>query len=338
MKALVKNWLAAALAAVLALPSVAQEYTYSLPSTTLMLEVEAVRTTVFAGPYCGFAQELLGLTVPQEDAVETRVTALTLTSALEADPSARYTVVLKEGEEALLHLSTQGLVAFGSPETAAVASWRFAPPATVDFSGYGLTSTTTTRKETTYRTVQTDTSLTRIPVQQEVKVQKSIRQRAEEAAKIILDVRRERFNISTGNTDAVFSGEALGAALAELSRIEKEYLTLFAGTSCSEPLKACYEATPAISSSSSRYPVFRLSDEEGLLPASARDGRLWYLELVMSSDAEEADEDAPRKGRYIRYREPAICTVRVTDGQDPVLVTRVPICQLGRTCFWPLNK
>lgn len=332
----IKFSLAAVMLAALALPLGAQEYTYSLPSTTLMVEVEAVRTTVFAGPYCGFAQELLGLSVPQEDAVETHVTALTLTSSLEADPSARYTVSLKAGEEALLALSAQGLVAFGPSGEPASASWRFAPPAGVDFSGLGLTSSTTTRTETTYRTVVSDTTVTRIPVQQEVKVQKTTRQKAEEAARMILDVRRERFNISTGNTDAVFSGEALGSALEELSRIEKEYLTLFAGTVVSETLHRQYEATPAISFRSPRYPLFRLSDEEGLLPTSALDGELWYLELEMASGSRE-NEDEPRKGRFIRYREPAVCTVRITDGSQPVLVTRVPVYQLGRICNWPLK-
>lgn len=328
--------LAAVLLAALALPLGAQDYTYSLPSTTLMVEVEAVRTTVFPGPYCGYAQELLGITVPQEHSVETLVTALTLTSAIEADPSARYTVTLKPGEETLLQLSAQGLIAMGSSAAAAAANWRFAPPAGADFSRLGLTAATTTRTETTYRTVITDTTVSRIPVQQEVKVQKTLRQKAEEAAKMILEVRRERVNISTGNTDAVFSGEALGAALAELSRIEKEYMTLFTGTSVQETLHSEYEATPAISYRSPRYPLFRVSDEEGLLQASSKEGELWYLELEMASERQES-EDEPRRGRFIRYREPAVCTVRITDGREPYLVTRVPIYQLGRSCNWPLK-
>lgn len=331
-------WALAAVLGGIALPLGAQEYTYSLPSTTLTLEVEAVRTSFFAGPYCGFAQELLGLTVPQEDAVETRVTALTLTSAQEADPSARYTVSMKGDEQALLALSAQGLVAFGSAPEAEAATWRFSAPASADFSRSGLTAATTVRVETAYRTVRTDSTVTRIPVQQEVAVAKTPQMKAEEAAKMILNVRKERYNISTGNTDAVFSGEALGAALAELSRIEAEYLRLFTGTSVTETLHASYEATPAISARSSRYPIFRVSQRDGLLPVSTPSGELWFLELEMAAGSKEASEDEPRRGRFLRYREPAVCTVRVTDGNKAVLSARVPVYQLGRTCIWPLSK
>ena len=41
--------------------------TYSLPSTVLVFEVEAVRENFYAGPYAAYAEKYLGITVPLED-------------------------------------------------------------------------------------------------------------------------------------------------------------------------------------------------------------------------------------------------------------------------------
>ena len=77
--------------------------------------------------------------------------------------------------------------------------------------------------------VQVDTGFVQMPVTREVMQDKTLEDKAAEAAEIILSVRQERMNIAMGHTDATFSGEALAAALEELSRIEEEYLALFRG-------------------------------------------------------------------------------------------------------------
>ncbi|MBR1705561.1 MAG: DUF4831 family protein [Bacteroidales bacterium] len=318
----------------------AQEVTYSLPSTTLILEVDAVKETFFAGPYAPFAKKYLGLTVRQDDEVRSYVKGVRMAAKVEADPSVRYSVSGKDAEDRFLALSAQGLVAFRQAAEADAVVWRFTPPAAADFSGKGLTSTLTTEVVTTYRDVQTDTSFTRIPVQQSVQVAKSPEKKAQEAAEIILDARKERFNISTGNTDATFSGEALGAALAELSRIEQEYLTLFTGYTVTENQHASYDVTPVPMAKEQRYPAFRLSGQDGLVPEGRFSGDPYYLEFdtVEVPDVEGLAAKSGSKSRVIHYRIPAICVVRLTGGNDQLFQARVPVYQLGRDCTYPLSK
>ena len=311
-----------------------QELTYSLPSTSVAVEVDAVKESFFAGPYTQYARKLLGLEALESDSVISYVSEIRLVPSLEADPAARYTVSSKEAEERCLTLSAQGLVAFQSQEEAENARWRFPAPVSSDFSRKGLVSPIGTETRTTYRMVQTDTAEVRIPVHQEVEVEKSLEQRAREAAKMVLDARRERYNISTGNTDATFSGEALGAALAELNRVEQEYLALFVGYTVRERQHGSYEVVPSVSAKKQQYVAFRLSDEEGLLPAGRTSGVSYYLEF----EPEPQPEATPvGKGKSVRYRVPAICQVRLTDGQSVLLQTRIPVYQLGVECEYSVR-
>ena len=72
--------------------------TYSLPSTVLVLEVEAVRENVYAGPYAAYAEKYLGITVPQEDKQTYCLKSIKMTPLVEPDNSCRYSVNVPKGE------------------------------------------------------------------------------------------------------------------------------------------------------------------------------------------------------------------------------------------------
>ncbi len=181
----------------------------------------------------------------------------------------------------------------------------------------------------------------RVAVQQDVTVEKTLEKRAQEAAEIILRSRREKFNITVGDTDATFSGEALRAALDELSSVEKEYLTLFAGYSVTTTQTAVYEITPDPWAKSQTYTVFRLSGVEGLLPEGSSEGEPYLLifDTVSIPEPEDVPEKVKPATRYVHYRVPAVCDIRLTDGFNTLLKTTAPVYQLGRECTHPIaNK
>ena len=310
----------------------AQETTYSLPTTTFVVEVDAVQEYFYAGPYAAYAQKMLGFSVKDKDAVTTHVTRVSLLPCVEADPSARYTV--EPGLEYLLTISAQGLICFRDTLEAGALTWRFSPIPQRDFSDKGLTNSDILRSETTVELVQVDTGFVRMPVTRKVPDTKSLEEKAAEAAEIILAVRTERMNIAMGQTDATFSGEALEAALKELSRIEEEYLSLFRGYTVERPLHGVFDVRPSAGERVQRYVAFLLSDTDGL--KSAGKGTPFYLELEAETTPEPVDAGGRR--RMLRYREPAICTVRLTqDGRD-LLVTRAPVYQLGAECIYVVAK
>ena len=313
----------------------AQSVSYSLPMTTVTVEVDAVQESFFAGPYASYAKKLLGIDVCQYDTFRSYVREVRILTRVEADPATRYSLDAKAAGDRFLALSSQGLVAFGDKAEAENLSWRFDPRPAADFGTRGMTSQTRTEVRTVWQDVRTDTSFTRVPVQESFVTEKSTEVKAREAADLILKARQERFNIATGNTDATFSGEALGAALAELDRVEKEYLTLFTGYTVERAQSGSYDIIPSASARKQQYVAFRLSDRDGLVNDTS--GTAYTLEFEPSGVAAAAADAGKGAKAVVHYRIPAVCQVRLTSEGNTLLTGRVPVYQLGSECIYPVK-
>lgn len=310
--------------------------TYSLPQTSITLVVEATQESFFAGPYAKYAEKYLGVTAGQQDRKTCTLGSVKMIPHIEADPAARFFV--NPDKTAFLSLSAQGLVAVADGDFGEGSQWRFAAPRAADFSGKGVNANLTAASATLYRGVEQNASFNRVAVQQNMVVEKSVEQRAKEAADMIFELRRKRVQIVTGDTDATYSGEAMGAALNEISALEKEYMSLFIGYTEFQPQTITCDVVPVKDRKNQTYVAFRLSDTDGLVSADNMSGKPYLLELVPQEIAEPAGRGVPARGNVAVYRIPAICTVKLTDGMQPVLQSRVPVYQLGVESSFPLGK
>lgn len=168
---------------------------------------------------------------------------------------------------------------------------------------------------------------------------------------MILSLRENRLNIITGNTDATFSGDALRAAVEEIGRLEEEYMRLFTGTVSSSVQAMSFDVVPASGPEEELTMAFRISDSHGLLPPDDITGRPVVMEIV-PEDAEDfyseqvvgeveaakprAKHEAALRGN-IYYRVPAICSVRIVDGQNLILKSRIPVYQKGQDLSFPVH-
>ena len=318
--------LAGLLAAVPALLP-AQTVTYSLPRTTVIVEVDAVQETFYAGPYARFASKYLGIDAEQRDASRVALQEIRILSRVEADPAARYSVDIRGGEDRFMALSSQGLVSFQDKVEAGDYTWRFDPQARYDFSSERVTAPTRTEVRTVWKEVQTDTAIVQVPVEESYEVEKTLEMKAQEAAKMVLRAREERFNITIGNTDATYSGEALGAAIRELERVEKEYLRLFVGR---RPLKESFDIIPQ--PGTQKYLAFRVSDADGIVTEGS--ALPYYLEFTPESVVEGGIRDTKN---VVRYRIPAPCLVKLTADGHTLAKARIPVFQLGVESTAPLK-
>lgn len=315
---------------------------YSLPATSLVLEVEAVQENFYAGPYARYASKYLGVEARQKDTRSYTISKVSLTPYVEADHGSRY--LLDTGDErtdaAFLRLTSMGLVAGSDGNFGTESVWRFPSPVSGDFSEIGLTSNLTSEAATLYRNVKNESAYSRVAVRQEIIVEKSEEKRAAETAAMIFDIREKRYQIVTGDTDATYSGEAMGAAVAELTRLEKEYMSMFTGYSEYQTQKMTFEVVPERDRENQLYVAFRLSDSAGLLPPENVSGKPVILEVIPQEVAAAAAEDKKtyKKSRSsVMYRIPALCTVRLTDGMNVLFQCRVPVYQLGVESSFPLN-
>ena len=316
--------------------------TYCLPSTVINLEVEAVQEKFYAGPYAKFAEKYLGIKVRQKDETTYQLVQVNLTPSVEADQSERYVLPSNKGkiDASFLKLSSAGLVSFSDAASGGETRWRFPARTTGDFSDKGVSSNLTSEATVLYKNDRKESEYNKVSVQQNMIVAKTPEQKAAETAEMILDLRKQRLQIVTGDTDATYSGEAMAAAINELTRLEKEYMTLFTGYTETQMQKKNFEILPEADRESQRYIAFRLSDVAGLVPADNLSGKPVVLELIPQEIApiETSDETAkkhPAVSAY--YRVPAVCTVKLIEGVDVLLQTRIPVYQLGVISTIPAN-
>ena len=134
--------------------------------------------------------------------------------------------------------------------------------------------------------------------------------------------------------------EAMAAAIDELTRLESEDLTLFTGYSESQTQKMNFDVIPEAGRESQMYVAFRMSENGGLVPADNISGKPVIMEIIPQPFADPAlgeDEAKNKKEVLAYYRLPAVCTVRLMDGANLLLQSRMPIYQLGRESSLPIN-
>ncbi len=322
--------------------------TYSLPMTTISLEVEAVQETFHVGPYAKYAEKYLGIKPRQKDETTVQLTALRMVPKIEADQKCRYSIQPSKkvtNLSTVFKLSTSGLVTFADANSVDESTWLFPVETKRDFSGKGVSSNLTSESTTLYRNRKNkkESAYNKVGVQQNMVVEKTPEQKALETANTILNLRRQRLQIVTGDTDATYSGEAMGAAIDELTRLEKEYMTLFTGYSEYQTQKMKFVVVPEQSLENQMYVAFRISDANGLAPADDLTGKPVVMEIVPQEFEQiEIVEDEKKSSKdkeveVIHYRIPAVCTIKFKDGADLLLQSRIPVYQLGQESSIPAN-
>ena len=312
---------------------------YSLPQTVLSLKVKAQREAFTAGPYAAYAQKYLGVAAKAESGVTVTPLEITLTPYVEADPKARFAVTIPEKSQAgFLQLCAQGLVVMADNYTGKPTPWHFQSQAgDASFAGIDPLGNLGTETTTLYKAVRTDDGYERVPVTQDNVVEKSPDRKAADAAATIFSLREKRQQIATGDTDATFSGEALQAAIDEITRLEERYLSLFYGIKEVSIEEKTFDIVPDPSNTSGRYVAFNINGT--LQPGSVKGGTGFTLELQKEdlSSPEPVGDTRAREAATVRYRIPAITRCRLYNGNTLLLETRVPVYQFGEEASFPLN-
>ena len=316
---------------------------YTLPLTSVQIEAEATREVFTAGPYAKFAAKYLGIEVSTDNKENYSLKNLYLTSFVEADATQTYTVVLKDNKSTanFLTMTAAGPVAMFERNAAAAISWRFANAAReTDFHNRGTVSNLAAATTTLYKTVKTDAGFERVPVQQSQVVEKNIERRAEETANLIYSLRKKRMELISGDADNPLSGDAMRAALEEITRLEEAYMSLFVGKSSFDTQTMTFDVVPDAAQPKQLYVAFRFSETQGLLSSANLAGRPVVLELTPEKEVKDMPSnafDVDKKGKRVSYRIPEVVQARVLDGQTVLLQTRFPVYQLGVVMTFPID-
>lgn len=155
---------------------------------------------------------------------------------------------------------------------------------------------------------------------------KPIEEMARDAANTIFNLRRQRLEILTGDAAELYMG-GLEAALAEMLRLENEYLALFLGKQTIEVTTTEIDVVPQ--SGRTNYIVCRFSEGGGVLPDSDLSGQPVVLTIFPENGVRATVPVKGDKRQMQTYRIADFTECKLTLGSRELAKRRIPIYQFG---------
>ena len=286
--------------------------TYSMPATTLTVDVVVKKESIRSGPYARYAQKYLGVMAPLADKDIFIMT------------------------DAVLNYSETGVPQSGGGEPSgrfgrAVPAQEAGEPR---FDDRGVEPLLSERVVVSH--TESDTSFVRMAPDRTVITEKSLEEMARDAANTIFTLRKKRLELITGDAGENVFGAGMQAALNEIARLENEYLSLFLGKQVIRQMVRRYTIVPDEEKTS--YIVCRFSEGGGLLSDTDLSGRPILLEMrpegrVKPATLPQRGAKDTRPGIYFRVADYVNC--RLVDGKNELAAQRIPIYQFGVTIDVP---
>jgi len=316
-------------------------FVYSLPQTVFEVKMEFEKRIELPGPYRQFAQRFLGITqYIKEENTKWAINSVSISEFQEPDPSQFYSVNILKGsfeQNEYFNLSSQGLIidpmSVISANAELPANEQYALPAVLEFS---MKRNHKEKTDTLFKTMITDSSFVKIPILRKQKAAKTIEQKAEEAANLIIKIRKRRLKLVDGEYGVFPEGAALEIAIAELNKTEQEYIALFTGKTYIEKYSRSFFIAP---NGNSQEQVFlKFSEKEGVLPAESLEG----MPVILESNPVNGyptgiygNEQIPEN--TLIYRMPSTCLVKVKEGNELLFDGRISVYQAGSLLTLPVK-
>lgn len=302
-----------------------QSLSYTLPKTVVEIAIESEKVIKKVGPYYRYSQRFLNLSnVITEDSEEWVVKGVNITTVGTPDEEKRYSIFSSGNTSASnVSLNEAGiLVGFNSklqdekPSVDKSAPINILSIEDIDFDD--------------------------IPLHEDLLYKTSTAAMAQEAANMIYKIRNNRIHLLSGELENLPpDGEAYKTVLNEMDKMEKAFVSLFAGKTVTISEKQTYRVTPDPLSSYNNHVVCRFSKQKGLVDAADITGTPIYfkLELIHASSLENKREEAlkdPLKNGLF-YCLPATATVTIVDKNKEVGVAEVDLAQYGQVVSMPAS-
>ena len=299
---------------------------YSLPRTGVKVHVKAVKETFRPGPYAAYAEQLLGIkNVKTKAAVNWVVEDVKIDIFSEPDPEQVYKAM--GNVASLVNLSNDGCLAGINSKTTSDKKDEVVTNSVGQknkFADYSLFEYFT--DSPLYTSGDSTNNYRPVRLPDEKKISK--------AAERILECRRLQYEIAAGLVDELHpDGEAYKVSLEELKKIENDYLSLFVGKSTHDKGNFSFDYVPKSGGKSEA--IFRISEENGIVPATDLSGKPVMIEFEIDKDLSQkysgmVKSDNPAAGQSgVYYRVPGRATVKLMSDMNVIATARATVAQFG---------
>jgi len=311
---------------------------YSLPQTVLDVAVEADETEILPGPYRQYAAKYLGIhDVPSKPESSWTLKGVKVTMHMETDPDYVFAAqgsFRPEVFPGLVKLMTDSMILDLSRNPNEYVTYNTVPEKSAEpyFTDLSIKRNFEAEKDVEISMVMPDSNYLSRSAGKNALREKTLEQKAEEAANFLIKVKKRRFKMVAGMNDSTPQGEGMTDAIQELTRLEEAYLALFIGKKTIYHHRRNYHYTPAIGKKTDRVVLFRFSDSEGFLDARETSGKPVLFDLAGTSKIkglEQSASFAKLDDNMILYRIPDVVNVRLIFGEALLSEALMPVFQSG---------
>ncbi len=311
---------------------------YALPKTSLKVSLSFRRDLFIPGPYADYAQRMLGIDGAQKVRTERySVNGVTMEAFAEPDGNRFFTLNQLQGYvdwEKLISAESNGLILRGnfgikSDIIQPLKEQQSAPE--LIFKDVTMESNVEMKQQTMYKTIITDTSFINVPVTSQQMERKTLEKKAEEAAKLILEIRSDRYFLAAGIVDPFPDNFDMKTALGALDKLEADYLSLFVGKSYSEQLQKEYIVSPEGATEDEKILLDKFSAQTGI---EDPDGENIEIEISPEGNARSfrnllPQQPEPESYNLFYYRIPEVCNISINLADQTLLRKKLSIYQSG---------
>ena len=326
-------------------------FVYALPRNTVSVEITVDRTETFKGPYADFASKYLGLhQVAKADIIRYAIRKADINVIAEPDPDQVYFIEFnkKSKTEISLALSEDGIISGFSQVVLPKNADKY-PGSAMDNASKPLfidlhKPTILERVDTIVRRISVDTTTIEERVVRRSVSEKSTEQMAKETADAIRKIDDNISNLITGYQEVNYSKESLEFMIAELRKLQNEYLSLFKGTRRTTTSSYKFYVTPRETAEGSLESLCKFSVERGIQPKNSPTGENVNLTITPENvntslrDFTLQRGKASKKKHGLYYRIPQQTKITVTTGYNVLEERTEMISQLGFLTFLPAGN
>ncbi len=312
---------------------------YSLPKTVLKVNVELTRSITVPGPFNRYADKYLGIT----NAIKTKneewsISNIEILSYPVPDNKNIYYIQSNKNSIAEnIVLSNDGLLLAINKDIVVenqefnTNSFLVFGEESISFTEQSVKKNLIERVDTTFKTIETDTAVSRIQVLKKFVEGKTQEENAEEAANFIIRLRKRRFKLLAGMNAKNTSGGALDIMIKELNKTEKEYIALFTGKTVTEKYNSSYEYSPTVNTTDGyNLELFQFSKQKGIVEKGDNvilTVNNYGIDKINSYNVLENKDKEIENG--IVYRTPERAEIKVSINNKTLASKKLLIAQFG---------
>jgi len=328
---------------------------YALPENYFEVKVIVQKETFYKGPLADYAGEVTGISsTVKENKVQYKILSINLKEYAREDKNQLYKLKNTYKRHHFKYLSS-GLLNMERKTSATPSEVGYSPllggvytphhGKNDELNRFPIYSADAVMEK--YDTIYTyeviDSMLVQVPNITRSLVIKPTKQQAEEAVESLEKIREARWLLISGDHEVDYS--QLEIMLAELQKMESDYLTLFSGMLETEEKEYTFIVCPTQKVDIFSLPLFRFSTADGITEKEI--GTISYSlnfkvlesqnELITITTADEKQKKkTDNKGTTIYYRLPQIYTIALMEnGKQSQIFGKYPVAQLGEVLSLP---